>query len=943
MRSISVVFMSLLLAALAWGQLSFTSGPTLTKDGQDRFWIEFGLNQASDVAVSIVNPADSSVVRHLAAGMLGPNAPLPLVPDSLRQRLEWDGLDDLGNTVASPESLSARVRAGMGVQLRNLVGDNVYAFNTSLGGIVLGSDGSLFILGGAGQGNCYVYYLRQYDASGNYLRTVFPPPADLPRDSVTAYGVNVVPGGGWAPKTTFIPSPLIANSFINSSATKLLPIGASGELVLVNGTNTQIISESGAMADTTTKKIITAPAGPAGWSGPWGPKYFTASHSPDYLYLSGWYYAEVDGGTWLVNACDTGFWADGQVFKVDRVTGVVSPWIRLDSVPVTSADRMAVLGGGANATSAVHGVAIDDSGHVFVCDRLHQRISVYDTNAVLLGSVPCPNPDFVAVSKRTGVIYVITRRDVWNAGPMNLVKFNGWRSPAPAAATTLLTTTIQTHSGAPCMVLTEDGNTTVIWAGYYSFGVRQYRDEGASFALVRDFSQSAQGNLIYDRIAADPKTNTVFVTNSYSLVYKIEDWGNPVFVQCSTTANKPLYAGDLCVSQSGLLYIRADLRDNNAGNGSFDGPIARYDLAHRHAPVNYANTGGNISTPWLGGRYGKGWGDKGFSVSPKGIIGSLLMDGWNLYHYRTFPDTGYADTSFRGVTLVTPTGAQCGGVKFDRDGNAYLGLHVWAADRIVPGGFASDWGYSMGGAVARFAPGDTGSVSGTTVTGADKIYRQPYGAFSADGGSSCVCRSPRFELDAYGRLFMPHGATGQVTVADNAGNTILTFGQYGNTDSRGGLSGPGRLITAPDIPLAWPIAAAATEDYIFVNDWVNERLARVQMTYELDNMPGLTENVDVSAPAEAWAGLAMSSAPNPFNPVSTVRVAMPRAGRLKLEVYSMDGRFIRTVTDKVAASGVHAFTWRGTDKAGRPVSAGVYVYRVSAGKRVLTQKTVLAK
>jgi len=49
---------------------------------------------------------------------------------------------------------------------------------------------------------------------------------------------------------------------------------------------------------------------------------------------------------------------------VNRTTGVVTPWLKLDSVPVSQADRLAKLGGGANATSAIHGVAIDDAYHV---------------------------------------------------------------------------------------------------------------------------------------------------------------------------------------------------------------------------------------------------------------------------------------------------------------------------------------------------------------------------------------------------------------------------------------------------------------------------------------------------------------------------------------------------------------------------------------------------
>jgi hypothetical protein len=87
----------------------------------------------------------------------------------------------------------------------------------------------------------------------------------------------------------------------------------------------------------------------------------------------------------------------------------------------------------------------------------------------------------------------------------------------------------------------------------------------------------------------------------------------------------------------------------------------------------------------------------------------------------------------------------------------------------------------------------------------------------------------------------------------------------------------------------------------------------------------------------------VSCSPNPFNPANTVCVIMSGQGRLKLEVFSLDGRLIRTLADWEAGPGTHYFTWHGTDEQNRPVSAGIYVYRLSAGKRVFMVKTILAR
>src|SRR5262245_53104867 len=89
---------------------SFSKPPTAIKAG-DRVKIEFTVNRATDVAV-YVEDAEGKVVRHLAAGVLGKNAPEPLRANSLAQSLEWDGKDDYGKPVAG-KGYKVRVQLGM--------------------------------------------------------------------------------------------------------------------------------------------------------------------------------------------------------------------------------------------------------------------------------------------------------------------------------------------------------------------------------------------------------------------------------------------------------------------------------------------------------------------------------------------------------------------------------------------------------------------------------------------------------------------------------------------------------------------------------------------------------------------------------------------------------------------------------------------------------------
>ena len=93
--------------------------------------------------------------------------------------------------------------------------------------------------------------------------------------------------------------------------------------------------------------------------------------------------------------------------------------------------------------------------------------------------------------------------------------------------------------------------------------------------------------------------------------------------------------------------------------------------------------------------------------------------------------------------------------------------------------------------------------------------------------SVCHCTRPRFGLDEYGRLYIPHGVTFKVSVRDNADNEFLSFGGYGNFDAQG----PESKEPKPEIPLGWPIFAGASDKHIYVGDGLNHRVVRVDKKF----------------------------------------------------------------------------------------------------------------
>lgn len=83
--------------------------------------------------------------------------------------------------------------------------------------------------------------------------------------------------------------------------------------------------------------------------------------------------------------------------------------------------------------------------------------------------------------------------------------------------------------------------------------------------------------------------------------------------------------------------------------------------------------------------------------------------------------------------------------------------------------------------------------------------------------------------------------------------------------------------------------------------------------------------------------------PNPFNPSTTVRFELARAGHARLRVYDLSGRLVRELVDAALAAGPQAVAWDGRDGDGQPVPSGVYLLRLSADGGEQSLKAALVK
>ncbi|HPF69469.1 MAG TPA: FlgD immunoglobulin-like domain containing protein [Candidatus Krumholzibacteria bacterium] len=131
--------------------------------------------------------------------------------------------------------------------------------------------------------------------------------------------------------------------------------------------------------------------------------------------------------------------------------------------------------------------------------------------------------------------------------------------------------------------------------------------------------------------------------------------------------------------------------------------------------------------------------------------------------------------------------------------------------------------------------------------------------------------------------------------------------------------------------------------------WPQENQEHIAITPQnkvwfMDEVGAGLSDVDVPAVAAGARPVLLPAAPNPFNPRTELRFALPVPAEVTLRVYDVKGRLVRTLAEgEPFAAGAQAVAWDGRDAAGRAAASGVYVVRMEAGGARSAGRVVLAK
>jgi WD40 repeat protein len=97
-------------------------------------------------------------------------------------------------------------------------------------------------------------------------------------------------------------------------------------------------------------------------------------------------------------------------------------------------------------------------------------------------------------------------------------------------------------------------------------------------------------------------------------------------------------------------------------------------------------------------------------------------------------------------------------------------------------------------------------------------------------------------------------------------------------------------------------------------------------------------------PEESRPGVfALCAYPNPFNPRGIIHVSLPESGHIRLDLFDIRGRHVKTLENGFHTAGTYQIHWGGTDTQGHPATSGVYIARLTSTQGYKTIRFVLLK
>jgi len=83
--------------------------------------------------------------------------------------------------------------------------------------------------------------------------------------------------------------------------------------------------------------------------------------------------------------------------------------------------------------------------------------------------------------------------------------------------------------------------------------------------------------------------------------------------------------------------------------------------------------------------------------------------------------------------------------------------------------------------------------------------------------------------------------------------------------------------------------------------------------------------------------------PNPFNGQTVIDYELPQDTQVEIDVFSMNGKKVKTLINQCQQKGKHSIRWNGRDEASLLLDSGIYLYQLKTDEQFVTKRMVYIK
>jgi hypothetical protein len=252
-------------------------------------------------------------------------------------------------------------------------------------------------------------------------------------------------------------------------------------------------------------------------------------------------------------------------------------------------------------------------------------------------------------------------------------------------------------------------------------------------------------------------------------------------------------------------------------------------------------------------------------------------------------------------------------VKTDANGNVEWTKTYGGTD--TDSGFSvqqtSDDGYIIAGFTDSFGEGSYDAYIIKTNAAGDTVWTKTYGGAQYDKAYSVQAISDgSYIVSGTARSFEDSNGDVYILKLDSFGDTLWTATHGTAGDERG-----------------WSVQQTSDNNYIVGGFSTGAGTADYYLLKIVgDDITGIQDLM------QSDRTILSQNFPNPFNLETTISFSLNKADFVSIDIYNIEGEKIKTLLNNNLEASKHNVVWKGINESGKPVSKGVYFYKIKAGE-----------